>query len=301
MSVVNDGRVWFGNLRKAQWIAAPSAGMDAGFFGNEEIERLANGGAFGRIAGATHREFDMAWPQNQIDEFHFLMDYRNGVYGSGLCYMVDPYAADVNALPPHWANPSLTGRGWPSLIAQGEAPTLTPTTASAITTYAQPYETAQYAVNRLSTALPPRAVTLLIPTGSVLWVGFSGVGTGATIRAVPILLDGTEAAGSNLTLLSPTASTRLNQSYSSATYSAVRFYIVTTTELAGSISLTSAKAIYSPIGTTPTLTGNHVEGRGHSGLMFSSSPIISYTHFNNTNGKRYATAAVSMVEVGSWL
>lgn len=115
-------KVWFGNLRSAFWMPAPSAGMEATSRGRIEKVDLANGGSFVSQSQATHREYDMEWKTVEHDEIRPLYDYRSGLRGSGLLYFCDPWVA--NALPPHWAEPALTGDDWPSLYSSGVKPSI---------------------------------------------------------------------------------------------------------------------------------------------------------------------------------
>lgn len=118
---------WFGNLRRAGYFPAPNSGMDADSIGVSDQMDFANGGAYVAQSAGTHREFNLSWGVQEKSVMNFLKDYRNGVHGTGLLYMVDPFAA--NALPPHWANPGLTCEGWPSLVG----PSVKPVRAAPVT------------------------------------------------------------------------------------------------------------------------------------------------------------------------
>lgn len=106
--------IYFGNIRKAQYIPAPKAGMDAGGVGSDEDMSFVNGGRYLAQSAATSRTFPMAWDVTPKESLDCLVQYRNGEFGTGLLYWVDPFAS--NALPPHWASPELATKGWPSLI-----------------------------------------------------------------------------------------------------------------------------------------------------------------------------------------
>lgn len=472
--------IYFGNLRRAMDVPAPKSGMDASSVGRVEKIDLANGGSFVSMSQGNHREFDMDWGTTPADSLAWLFDYRNGRYGTGLCYFVDPYAN--NALPPHWAEPGLSAGDWPSLYSPGVNPTLTPsggyrtnwvidpnvvaplnwaslgsatissqTGAGAVSgntfgravatlaaaaygtnatatfpvvagetfalsgyvrgttgrniqmriTWTGATATSNTAVNIASTtawqrltytgtvpagataarvdfvaastsvvvgnlfewdnvmyergtttvgtyfdgsyrfadgrvaawtgaanssastlsvfianmptfaatynltgpltANPDRAAVLLIPTGKTLYLGFTGSQTGNGVIAIqPIALDGTYAAVQTPALLSASATTRLNASFSSATYSAVIVYIDTTTTGAATVTLLSATAVYAANGVGQTLTGVHTPGEGHTGLRFASNPVRTYVQ-KRPDGTEFITAAVKFTEVGAWL
>lgn len=114
---------WFGNLTKAGYHPAPSSGMDADSVGFSDRLDFQNGGAYVAQTQGTHREFNLSWGVQEKSAMQWLSDYRNGVNGTGLLYMVDPFA--TNALPPHWATPSLTCGDWPSLVSPSVQPTQT--------------------------------------------------------------------------------------------------------------------------------------------------------------------------------
>lgn len=120
-------KVWFGNINQAQYVEAPESGMDADYVGVSERLDFQNGGAYVTMSEGTHREFNMAWGIKNKSLLNFLPQYRNGAFGSGLLYWVDPFA--TNVFPPHFARPELTTKGWPSLVGAGVPATLVRTTA----------------------------------------------------------------------------------------------------------------------------------------------------------------------------
>lgn len=165
-----------------------------------------------------------------------------------------------------------------------------------------PVKAAEYIVDTPADTVPNRRHVLIIPDTHTLWVGFSGSAVApAVLRAQPIRRDGSYAAVQDLTLLSDGANVRLNTSWDGADYSAVIFYITQTVAGTSTIRLTSAKAVYSITGITPTLTGDHVRGYGHSGLRMSDGPTFAYIYYNEDAGKKYVSAAAKFTEVGSWI
>lgn len=472
--------IYFGNLRRAMDVPAPKSGMDASSVGRVEKIDLANGGSFVSMSQGSHREFDMDWGSTPADNLAWLYDFRNGRYGTGLCYFVDPYAN--NALPPHWAEPGLSAGDWPSLYSPGVNPTLAPSggyrtnwvidpnvvaplnwagansptvtsqigagavsgntfgrvvatvaaaaygvtssstfpvvagesfalsgyvrgttgrniqlritwtgatatsntavniasttswqrltytgtvpagataarvdiiaaatsvvvgnlfefdnvmyergtttvgsyfdgsyrfadgrvaawtgaansSASTLSVFIanMPSFSATYSLNGPLATNPLRSAVLLVPPTKTLWLGFSGSQTGNGVVAVqPINIDGSYAAVQYPTLLSASGTTRLNTSFSGATYSAVIIYIDTTTAGAATVTLVSASAVYAATGTPPTLTGVHTAGEGHTGLRFAANPVRTYVQ-KRPDGTEFITAAVKFTEVGAWL
>lgn len=285
--------IYLGNERYAAYVLAPTSGMDADTVGFEDSMTFLNGGAYVSNGAGSHREYNMSWATAPKQSLDFLAAYRNGVYGTGLLSFVDPFLE--NWLPPHWANPSLATRGWPSILGP-DSPATAVTTG--VNSYNQPYESAVYTVS--GTALPQRQHTMLIPDDQQLVIGFSGSAVnGAVVRAQPILRSGALAPVQDFTLLSPSANVRMNKTFSGAVYKAVRLYVTTTGAGAGTLTLTSGKAVYAAQTASVAMSGSHIEGEGHTGLRFSSSP--SYAYIKAASGKKYATAAAKLVEVGAWL
>lgn len=156
----------------------------------------------------------------------------------------------------------------------------------------------------LGGSLPTRAAVLLIPPTKTLHIGFSGTAVnGASVYVQPILLDGTGDMPQALTLLSPSGTTRLNTSFSGATYSAIAIYLDTTTVGVSSVTLNSGKAVYVTTGSSPILTGTHASGEGSTGLRFQSEILRTYISERGNGGDnvQMVSAAVSMTEVGAWL
>jgi hypothetical protein len=167
--------------------------------------------------------------------------------------------------------------------------------------YGMPAFGATYALTAPRTeTFPSRAAVLLVPPTKTLWVGFSGDATGgAGVYARIIGVDGSIGVPQPLTLLSAGGSTRLNKSFSGSTVSAVVIYLDTTLVGSSTITLISGTAVYSDTGVTPTLTGDHTPGQGHTGLRFQSDPVK--TQVMQRGGKNLITAGISLTEIGAWL
>lgn len=163
-----------------------------------------------------------------------------------------------------------------------------------------PNDGALYTINDAPNTIPPRVLTLLIPEDRDLWLGFSGSATnGGVVRIQPIARDGSYGTTINATLLSPTADVRLNHKISGSANRAVQVYLSSTLTGASTVNLVSSKAVYSLRDVTPTLTGGHSEGEGHTGFRFSGDGV-TMTYVQAADGHRYVTTAASFVEVGAW-
>jgi hypothetical protein len=300
MVAAGDPTIYFGNLRTAGFVYAPT-NVDADPIGSIDGFGYGNGGAFLSQSAGTHRKFGMKWNTAQMDDLQFLFNYRNGLAGTGLLYWVDIYASYYNALAPHWAAPFLTANGWPSLYGADNIPVQVAATSTANN---QPIYSAKYTISGAASAIPDRGQVLLIPPTHQLSIGFSGSATnGGVVRVQPYNLNGTLAATQDLTLLSASGTTRLNKTFSGATYSAIKIYLTSTISGTATVTLDSGDAVYTPLTGTPVLTGNHKEGRGHTGFKFASDPTLSYNFFDDGGvvPRRYVSAAVTFEEIGGWL
>lgn len=114
-----------------------------------------------------------------------------------------------------------------------------------------------------------------IPPGYTLHIGYSGAVTG-TGRVVVRAYNSPETFVSDtvLTPLSETGATRMNATVSGASAQYVKVFLQRTDYSASSVTVTSIMAQLWPTGTSPNLSGNHVEGKGHRGLKFTDTPKV---------------------------
>jgi len=288
--------MWFGTLEKMQYIPCALSELSVGDNGYSERLDYVNGGAGVVRSYASARQFDFTWSGTPT-EINPIRHYQQGVYGTAPYYTVDPMTWHYNMLTPNWASPRLLEVGdWPNF--GGLTPTFADTPSNA---YSQPARTATWSVT--STINTPAGKTLIlpIPPDKTLHVGFSGSATGtAVIQVIPVNTDGTFAVAQNFTLLSNTASTRLNTTFNGATFRAVKIYVARTSTVTSTISLTSGMAQLWDTGVSPTLTGNHIPGDGYGGLDFTSGIQESWYQAAGVGLERKG-ASVTMVEVEPWL
>lgn len=159
---------------------------------------------------------------------------------------------------------------------------------------------AQYLLQGATGVVPPRKLTLLIPEDRDLYLGFSGVSSaGATLRMQTITREGAYGPVQDLTMLDPAGTTRLNTKVSGGQYRGVQVYMTPTAPGGGTINLVSSKAVYALPTETPTLTGGHIEGEGHTGLRFSETPTMTYVQA--ANGRKLVSTAANFTEMEAWL
>ena len=297
-----DGKIWFGTARKAQWVKAPLADMGASAVGDAEEQQFTNGGQFVKASFGSARNFDMSWVGDR-SELQVIKDYKDGIYGGGLVYWEDPFAKNI--LPPHWAAPMLSVRDWPSLIQSGNKPepVMFPEASNSY-----PYQGAKYTVtNDFETS---RSLTMLIPEGHEIGIGFVWTKTGtAGLWCVPILTDGTEDTPVLLTQLTDYDTTRVtdyfsNTSYATTRHQAVRIYIKRTDSTPSTITIHGGMAVLNPAESPHPHPAFNISdpwssGEGFSGCVIAGAPQMSYKGM--VDGRRLITMSTSLKEIGAWL
>jgi hypothetical protein len=276
-------KVYFGNAYKQMWIKSPNSGMNASSKGWGVETELLNGRTSIRHSMASRRVLSPSWVGSMnaadlSDSLQSIKDFADGIYGTGPYYWVDPFAANTNILPPHWAAPMLTENDWPNL-----ASSLTPSfnISPVANNYPMKYTSYVTPDNYVST----NKLTLIIPTGYKLAFGWHGVTGGATIgvRIVPYKRsDGTADTALNPTMITAGGLVRTNTNISGTTYSRVDIFLATTT--ASELSITGMIAQIIPSANS-VAAGGFLSGRGTTSLEFSSKPTIEYYSSNINDGQ----------------
>lgn len=288
---------------KMSFVPVPDSGMDASAVGYQDRIDYENGGADIVTSAASHREYQMEWSTREGAAFNGGLDiisaYADGEWGDGLIYFADRYNFDTNLLTPNWATPGLVERGWKNIY--DTTPTFS-NTASNI--YDQPLRSATWTTNN-STGYPVdrrRVMVLPIQPDHTLWIGFSGSSTGnSSVQIRPVQTDGSYGLTRNMTLLSPTGATRMNDSYPGGTFKAIEVFISQSVNGAGTITLTSGLAQQWRTGITPTLTGSHIRGQGNSGCRFeTAAPVENYVQVVQGQRRHLKGMSANLIEVGQW-
>lgn len=291
-----------GVVAKMREVPIPSSGMQAGSDGYSESLDFEYGGADVVSAPETHRVYEMTWGVREASGsagLDIIARYAQKQYGRGLIYFADPYNYGTNLLDPVLASPGLIEQGWRNIFDT------TPTySAVGANSYDQPLRKATWSVTTTANALPTdkRHVRVVpIHPDYTLHLGFSGGATGtAVLRVRPINADGSYAATTDLTLLSETASTRLNATFAGSSYKAVEIYITRTSSATSTLTLASGMAQLWPTGMSPVLTGNWIAGQGNTGCKFGEAALPQeYIFVDNGRSYRLKGMSTTLVEVGS--
>lgn len=188
--------------------------------------------------------------------------------------------------------------GWPNVGA-----TTASWGATAANSYKQPSRKGTWNITTASGATPLTDATIpyvIIPIhpSYTLHLGVTGAATGTGVVRVESWVNGAASAGAtaSLTLLSETGATRLNATVAGSTYAYAKVYMTRTSAATSTVTPISMMAQLAL--TTPTLTGVHRRGKGHTGLMFDGAPSEEY--LDASPGRHYKALSVRFREVGAW-
>jgi hypothetical protein len=280
-------KIWFGTREYMQWIKAPAVNVDASKNGWFSPTNYLDGGAYVRRSWSSHKEYSLSWNLASRATLRPILDYADGIYGTGEVYWVDPFAADVNVLPQYWASPVLGTLDGPVLTGLDTRPTKVATTANML---GYPTSSAFYTVPLTGTK---PSVWLPIPPGYTLWLGVHGSnGTGGAVVATPTTGATSTGTPTTLTMLSVTTMTRFNSSFDGNTYNGVLLSLGGS----GTVTLSGMIAQVLPTGMTPA-DGGFLSGQGHSGCQFGAQPTL--TEYNAVMDKVGVSA--KLIEVSAWL
>lgn len=286
-------QIWVGTTSRFFLAAPPDFGVGVREDGFSDGFGFENGGQAEVRSSASSKVFDFAFSQQQASGLVNWKRLRDGSFGSEPVRFADPMAFETNLFSPHWAEPGLIEGDWPSIY--DAVPTFANTAANS---YDQPLRSAVFTITQAANTAPTKQSSrfiIPIPPDMTLRLGVSGAATGTGIVNVQAynIAAGTSASAA-LTLLAPTSSTRLNASYAGSSYDYVAVDFRRTSSAASTLTIASMLAQLYTTGSSPTLTGNHRPGEGHTGLKMRGWE----TAYGIANTK---TAKFSLVEVGAWL
>lgn len=274
--------MYFGTRGHMRWVKTPSTGMDASRQGWNTSGTFLNGGGFVLDSQTKHKVYNMSWSFLRHNEVRDILDYADGLYGSGPIYFLDPMAQTTNVLPQYWAAPYLMRQNAPSLVVNQ-----TPDTE--VVTQTPAMLPGQNAVFTLSGSSQFRHVDIPVPEGYNLWVGGWGrksgsaalacTSPGQTTFAVPLT--------DNNMVLDPFGPTGLPGG---------RFWRLTA-QGTGELAVTGLMAQVLPVGTVPNVT-RFLSGDGHSGCSFQGDPTV--TAYSAPTALDYVSLAAVLVETEAW-
>jgi len=282
-----DRKVYFGNDQNQVWINAPRTGLNASSQSYYNESQLLNGRVHINRSRGSHRRFSANWlgslnaPELE-NSLQTIKDFSDGIYGEGPFYWLDPYATNMNLLPPHWAAPALQQQSWPQLW--DVAPFEYVDTASNLLNY--PATSVRYTSGDTAEQDSTKKLTLIIPDGYSLHFGWHGqVASGsAGVRIDRYRRSDGSIESVNPDVISVTSSNRTNTIISGTVYSKVDIYFYN--PAGDDYDFTVAGMIAQILkGTGYPESGGFVSGRGTTGLEFSNSVNIEYYSANINEGQ----------------
>lgn len=277
---------YIGTREKMLQVRQPSITMPSSKAGWSSELAFLNGGTSLRRSVAAHKRYELTWNLLSRDQARPILDLADGIYGTGLVYFLDPFAANRNMLPQWWASP-MQG------IYDGLPLNGGDTRGEAVATPANSLDFPVQSIRYDTTGLTSRTVWVPIPVGHTAHVGAYGAnGTGGTVVATPTTGATTFGTPTTLTLLDVTDTSRFN-----ATFAASSGYTGVELSLGGSGTLVLSGLMVQvlPDGVTPE-TGGFISGQGNSGLQFVAQP--EYTPYNIAFDQVGVVA--ELIEVGGW-
>lgn len=184
---------WFGTEEKAQFFATPLKGADSSPSAWGVDGTLLNGGGYAFNSFGSHKRYNYEWPQSSSPETAQMMkSYRDGTYGRGLLYFLEPGIYRTNILPAHWADPSMSLNNEAPSLVYGVDPIAVPTSGGDHLNL--PINSAQYDLSNTppqAVPTPDSSVFLPVPTGHTLFLGafYTATGTGG-VFATPVNSNG---------------------------------------------------------------------------------------------------------------
>jgi hypothetical protein len=266
-------------------VPCPNVSMPSSKVGWSVELNFLNGGASVRRSTAASKRYEMTWNSISRDEARTVLDLADRIYGTGEIYWLDPFTADKNVLPQHWASPMqalydglpLVGidRPEPGIGAPG---------------YGFPVQSAKYTI---APGDPSRKVWIPIPFGHSAHVGVYGQsGTGGQVFVTPTIDAVSNDTPQAVTLMQVDDTSRANLVVpASDGYNGIEL------SLGGNGNVTIYGMIVQVLkdGKTPQ-PGGFISGQGHSGCQFASQP--EYTPYSAAFDNVGMIA--SLVETGSW-
>lgn len=266
-------------------VPCPNVSMPSSKNGWTTVVDFLNGGSAVRRSTAASKRYEMTWTSITRDDARTVLDLADRIYGTGEIYWLDPFTADKNVLPQHWASPMQALYDGLPLIGLDR-----PEPGVGAPQGGFPVQSATYTI---APGDPARNVWIPIPTGYSAHVGVYGIeGTGGQVFVTPTInaaLDDTPLA---LTLMNPIDDARTNTVVSASDgYNGIKL------NLGGDGTITIYGMIVQVLkdGQTPT-PGGFISGQGHSGCQFASQP--EYTPYSAAFDN--VGMVVSFVETGSW-
>jgi hypothetical protein len=266
-------------------VPCPNVTMPSGKNGWTAVTDFLNGGSSVRRSTAASKRYEMTWNSISRDEARTVLDLADRIYGTGEIYWLDPFTADKNVLPQHWASPMQGIYDGLPLIGLDR-----PEPAVGAPTYGFPVQGAQYSIDPGDAA---RNIWVPIPTGYSAHIGIYGYDvSGGQVLVTPTINAALDATPQAVTLMDADDTSRANMIVrASDGYNGIKLNLGGT----GSLVIFGMMVQILKDGNTP-VPGGFISGQGNSGCQFAAQP--EYTPYSAAFDNVGMIA--SFIETGSW-
>lgn len=291
MPFFDPRKMWFGTVDRMRWINAPLRGANMNPVGWRNGGALLNGGGFENYSFGTHKTYTFEWGGGSaVTMAQMMKSYRDGSFGRGPIYFLDPLTYNKNVLPARWAAPSMAcGYEGASHVYSIEPLEVA---VSGGETLDLPIKAAQYNLTLIASGYRTDNDTVFIPIpeGFTAYVGaiYATTGTGA-VYATPVNTNGTLGANTVLTPVAVTATNIIPNTFVGGR--GIRLWWGKTAAGVATVTITAVTVRLYPSNLTPPasfFTGPWIGGMGHSGCRFSGEPTYIPTTGYNDGTAQYA-------------
>lgn len=291
MQFYDPRKMWFGTIDRMRWITAPNrdADMSASAWGAGGTN--LNGGGWERNSWGSHKMYVFEWGSSRLNtEAQLMKSYRDGAFGRGLLYFLDPTTYTKNVLPARWASPAMACGYEGASHVYGVEPAEVSVSGGEAQDY--PVMAAQYDLTSVDAGYRGDRDTVFIPIpeGYTAHVGavYTSTLTGA-VFVTPVNANGTLGTAVALTEVGLTGTNLVPDSFSGG--KGIRVWIGKTSADASTVTVTAITVrIYRSDLTPPVdfYTGPWVGGMGHSGCRFVGVPTYIATGGNKGGMAQFA-------------
>lgn len=292
-------KMWFGTQERMQWIDAPLSGADIGKGSWGVDGEYINGGGYVRNARNSHNVYHFNWRRTSSRRSAQIMqNYRDGVYGDGLIYFVDPLTYDTNILPKSWAYPAITAGQSVNPFYRG---LILPSVSTPSNSQGLPVRGIRF--ENVPSAIPNanKSVYLPAPPGYRIAIRIWATRSNSTpqFRATRVLANGNSASPSTVGIFDPSDTTLNSAVLTQDGDRGVHLHFPTHTGAGQNLQFFGARAWLFKTGSASTMpTPEWFGGQGHSGCKFVGNP--TYIEHTSVDGGQIEYGAI-FKEVGSWL
>ncbi len=275
MQFYDPRTIWFGTIDRMRWIDSPKQGADMSPSAWGSGGPLLNGGGWERFSWGSHKMYTFEWRESSaVTAAQLMKSYRDGAFGRGLLYFLDPLTYEKNVLPARWASPAMACGYEGASHVYGIEPASVAVSGGAANDY--PVASAQYDLTNAGYGYRGDRDTVFIPIpeGFTAYVGavYTSTLTGG-VYVSPVNSNGAVGSGVALTKVGLTDTNLVPNSFSGGT--GIRLWVGKGSADASTVTITAITVRLYPTSLTPPASfyaGPWIGGMGHSGCRFSGAP-----------------------------